>query len=295
MNDGEPKYLTHTENFSKSRRNYTISAVTIIVLALSDPKSIKIPGIGDNAALQSPIAFICLWIAMFYFAWVYKDEHQYTLIINSTAAETSLAQDDLLLSQLRDRIEQISLAAKDVATIKNVSMLRFDEDWSSKLDTETMNGIQNSIHFAANMISRTQPNLGSVDSPESVVTALSKSLDHWVSHQMQVLTEYYESYRTRLNHRIHAIESEFIPRIPEILSEIGEMQKSLEHLGKSYQKISKEIYRSQQISFHLRDTWLAIGLGLLATVLAVSKIAGITALQCSWAPNIANSGALHSP
>ena len=106
MAEGAPKHLKQTEKFVGARRNYMLTVVTLIVLAIANPPAIKIPSLGGNATLPAVLAFIGLWLAMFHLGWEYKVEHDSTAMDNSTASRENHDAEQTLLHTLRQDVEK---------------------------------------------------------------------------------------------------------------------------------------------------------------------------------------------
>ncbi len=262
----KPQYLKHGESFVRARRNYMLSAVTLIVLAAADPARIKIPGLGDDATLPSMVAYAALWLAMTYFGWEYYAEHTYVRLDNSEAAARADAEDRTLLDQMRLRIETLSSSAAQINDMKLIASVQLDPDWHRTLDEEAINTIKNGLAHGASMAERLiihNANPGQFDPKlfENAISSFSPTVDQKVTE----LTSDWGSRRNRFARQVYAIESEALKQLPIIAQHLRETSEALGKLDVTYRRVSKRVHATLSSTFRWKDTWLAIALFATAT------------------------------
>lgn len=283
MSESKPHYLRHGENFVRARRNYMLSAVTLIVIAAADPTQIKIPGLGEDTTLPALLAYAALWFAMAYFAWEYYAEHAYVRLDNSSAAEKADAEDKALLALMRQRIESLSASATQVADMRLIASVALDPDWHRKLDQEAVGGIKGALSQGVWMTERVMTHKaspGDFDPKlfENAVATLSSTVDHKITE----LTEYYESRRSEFARRVYAIEHDAGPQLPLIAERLRETSTALTALDATYRNVSRQVHATLRIAFRWKDTYLAGALFLTATAMPIVLMSGYDWIWRDW-------------
>lgn len=280
MTDEKPQYLKHGESFVRARRNYMLSTVTIIVLAVANPATIKVPGLGEDATLPATLAFLALWLAMAYFAWEYRAEHAFVSMMNSSAAERADAEDQALLTQMRQRIETLSAGVIQIADMRVIEAAQLDPEWHLKLDEEAVGGIKGALAQAVRMAEQTIT--GSMMPGEcdpKIFEKAAASFNSMVDQKVKELTEYYESHRTQLNMQVSKIGSEVSPQLPVIEQRLREASAALTALDATYRNVSTRVHATLRNAFRWKDTCLAAALGVIATLMLIVPLAGY---QWAW-------------
>lgn len=283
MSDEKPQYLNHSESFVRARRNFMFSAVTLIILVAANPATIKIPGLGDDATLPAPLAYLALWLAMAYFAWEYRAEHAYVSMVNSTAAEKVHGEDQALLVQMRRRIDTLSADATKIVDMNLIASAELDPEWHRKLDEETLASIKGSLTVGAStavrmMTSKAEP--GKVDPTvfENALVSFNSTVDQTFSQ----LTGSWDSSRSRLERHVSQQQREVVPQLPIIAERLRETAAALTALDATYRRVSSRVHSELRNAFRWKDTWLAVVLGALATLMLAVPLSGYEWVWRDW-------------
>lgn len=283
MSDEKPQYLRHGESFVRARRNYMFSAVTLIILLAANPATIKIPGLGEDAMLPAPLAFLALWLAMAYFAWEYRAEHAYVSMVNSSAAEKADAEDQALLVQMRRRIDTLSAGATQIADMRMIASAELDPEWHRNLDQTTIAAIKAALAEGVSMAERVMMgnvNPGEFDRKlfENAVAAFNSAVDQ----KFIELTGYWDSPRNRFERKLNTLESEVVPQLAIIAERLRENGAALTALDATYRRVSNRVHATLRNAFRWKDTWLAAALGVLATVMLIVPFSGYEWIWQEW-------------
>lgn len=285
MADDKPQYLKHTEAFVRTRRNYMLSVVTLIVLAAANPSTITIPGLGNEAILPAQLAFAALWAATTFFGIEYAVERSFVSTDNSKAIEKSQAADKALLDQLQRSIDQIRNEALSASSLSSIKSAVIDDKWAEKLDAQMVQAIVGSLHAIVRqaemiMIGSAEPGKVNKDIFEDKRQGLSDFIDGKIKEHVGI----YESERTQIGMKINTLSGEVASNMPTISAKLDVVADELSRLTRTYTKVSNRVHYTLRYSFSLKDTWLAVILYVSATAMLFVPFNGYTWKWQSWMP-----------